>query len=201
MGVNAVEEMIPIMQSLRKLKEKAEKRKSLIPAFPLPGAPSDRMTPMFNMNVIRGGLKDNVVPGECRLTLNRRYLPEEKVEEVISEIQAAIDEGKKNSKLLDLQVRYYNLYSAVVIDPETEAIKKMQKAASAVWGYDQFLLGGITASSDLGMVLEAMAPEKPQVTCCGLIRPENNLAHAADENVPVKDLLALTKLLVHYYAF
>jgi succinyl-diaminopimelate desuccinylase len=201
MGINAVEEMIPVMQSLRQLKEKSQKRKSPIPAFPLPGAPSDRMTPMFNMNVIRGGLKDNVVPGECQLTINRRYLPEEKVEEVTSEIQAAIEEGKKNSKLLDLRASYYNLYSPVVIDPETEAVKKMQKAASAVWGYEQFLSGGITASSDLGAVLEAMAPEKPQIACCGLIRPENNLAHAADEYVPVEDLLAMTKLLVHYYAF
>jgi succinyl-diaminopimelate desuccinylase len=201
LGVNAVEELIPIMQSLMQLKRQSEKRTSQIPAFPLPGAPSDRMTPMFNLNVIRGGIKDNVVPGECRLTINRRYIPEEKFEEVISEIQAAVDEGKKKSKILELLVNYYNLYSPVVIDPETQAAKKMQAAASAVWGFEGFIQGGITGSSDLGMVLEALQPEKPQIACCGLIRPENNLIHAVDECVPIEDLLAMTKLLVHYYVF
>jgi succinyl-diaminopimelate desuccinylase len=201
MGVNAVEEMIPVMQSLMHLKQKSEKKTSSIPAFPLPGAPSDRMTPMFNLNVIHGGVKDNVVPGECRLTINRRYIPEEKVEDIISEIQAALEEGKNKSKLLDLQASYYNLYSPVVINPETPAVKKMQKAAAAVWGYQDFIQGGISASSDLGMVLEALLPETPQIACCGLIRPEKNLAHAVDEYVRLEDLLAMTKLLVHYYAF
>jgi acetylornithine deacetylase/succinyl-diaminopimelate desuccinylase-like protein len=102
---------------------------------------------------------------------------------------------------LDLPVHYYKLYSPVVIDPDTEAAKKMQTAATAVWGYQNFLLGGITASSDLGMVMEALQAERPQVACCGLIRPDENSAHGADEYVLVEDLIAMTKQLVHYYVF
>ena len=79
MGVNAIEELIPVMQALMDLKRDVEKRESRLAALPLPGAPSDRMTPMFNLNVIRGGVKENVVAGECRLTVNRRYLPDETV--------------------------------------------------------------------------------------------------------------------------
>jgi succinyl-diaminopimelate desuccinylase len=193
--------MIPVLRSLMDLKRQAEKKTSRIPSFPLPGAPSDRMTPMFNLNVIHGGVKDNVVPGDCRLTVNRRYIPEERVEEVIAEIEAAVNQGRKKSKLLDLPVHYYNLYSPVVIDPDNEAAKKMQAAATAVWGYQDFLTGGITASSDLGMVLEALRAERPQVACCGLIRPDKNSAHGTDEYVLVEDLIAMTKQLVHYYAF
>lgn len=201
MGINAIEEMVPVMQSLLHLKGQAEKKTSRIPAFPLPGAPSDKMTPMFNLNIIHGGVKDNVVPGECRLTINRRYIPEEKYGEVISEIEAAINQGREKSKLPDLLVNYYNLYSPVVIDPDTEAVKKMQTAAAAVWGYLEFLLGGITASSDMGMVLKALLPERPQIACCGLIRSGINSAHGADEFVLVEDLISMTKQLVHYYAF
>ncbi len=171
MGVNAIEEMIPVMQSLMNLKRQAEGKTSRIPTFPIPGAPSDKMTPMFNLNVIHGGVKDNVVPGECRLIVNRRYNPEEKVEEVIAEIEAAVDQGRKKSKLLDLLVHYYKLYSPVVIDPDTEAAKKMQAAATAVWGYRNFLIGGITASSDLGMVLEAIRADRPQGR---LLRPDSS---------------------------
>jgi succinyl-diaminopimelate desuccinylase len=201
MGVNAIEEMIPVMESLMELKGQAEKKTSQIPAFPIPGAPSDRMTPMFNLDVIRGGVKDNVVPGECRLTINRRYIPEEKADEVMAEIDEALLRGRKKSKLLDLQVNYYNLYSPVVIDPDTEAVKKMQAAAAAVWGYQDFILGGITASSDLGMVLEALKAERPRIACCGLIRPGVSAIHGADEYVLVEDLIAMAKQLVHYYVF
>ncbi|MBI5605621.1 MAG: ArgE/DapE family deacylase [Deltaproteobacteria bacterium] len=201
MGVNAVEEMVPVMQALIDVKKQVEKKTSRIPALPIPGAPSDKMTPMFNLTILRGGFKDNVVPGECRLTVNRRYIPEEKYEEVIAEIETAVKKGKAKSKLLDLKVDYYNLYSPVVIDPDSEAVKKMQAAAAAVWGYQHFLRGGITASSDLGIVLETLRAEQPQVACCGLLRPGITAAHGADEFVLLEDLIALTKQLVHYYVF
>ena len=65
------------------LKKKVEKRASSIPAIPIPGAPSDKMTPMFNLNVIRGGVKENIVASGCQLTVNRRYLPDELYEDVV----------------------------------------------------------------------------------------------------------------------
>ncbi|MFH1091369.1 MAG: M20/M25/M40 family metallo-hydrolase, partial [Pseudomonadota bacterium] len=90
MGVNSIEEMVPILQELMTLKKEVEKRLSRIPAFPMPGTPYDKMSPMFNLNVIRGGRKDNVVPGDCTLTINRRYIPDEVYEDVVSEIEAAV---------------------------------------------------------------------------------------------------------------
>lgn len=156
---------------------------------------------MFNLNVIRGGVKENVVAGECLLIVNRRYLPEERYEEVVSEIETAVNHGLKNSKLLDLKMDFYNVFSPVQIDPETDASRKMRAAATAVWGYQDFLFGGISASTDLGMVMKELQPERPQIACCGLSRAANNLAHAADEHVIVEDLISVTKQLVHYYAF
>jgi len=96
---------------------------------------------------------------------------------------------------------FYNIFSPVEIDPETDASKKMRAAATAVWGYRDFVFGGISASTDLGMVLGQLQPERPQIACCGLLRSGNNLAHAADEHVHVEDLISVTKQLVHYYAF
>ena len=116
-------------------------------------------------------------------------------------METAIRHGLKQSKLLDLKVDFFNVFSPVEIDPETDASKKMQAAARAVWGYQDFLFGGISVSTDLGMVLKELEPEKPQIACCGLTRAGNNLAHAADEHVLVEDLVSVTQQLVHYYAF
>ena len=104
LGVNAVEEMIPIMQELMELKAVSEKRLSAVPALPIPGNPNEMMTPMFNLNIIRGGTKDNIVPGECTLTVQRRYIAEETYKEVEAEILEAVERGRKKSKLLDVRI-------------------------------------------------------------------------------------------------
>jgi succinyl-diaminopimelate desuccinylase len=201
LGVNAIEEMIPVIQELLLLKQDVQKRLSRIPTFPLPEVPYDKMTPMFSMTVVQGGTKDNIVPGECRLTINRRYIVDERYEDVIGEIREAVARGREKSKLLDLKVDFSHIYSPVEIDPESAASKKMRAAATAVKGYDEFIFGGISGSTDLGLVVDALKPEKAEIACCGLVRASDIRAHAADEFVYIEDLLNMTKELVHYFAF
>ncbi len=201
LGVNAIEELVPVMQELLVLKKEAEKRLSRIPTFPLPGCPYDKMTPMFNLDIIRGGTKENIVPGECRLTINRRYIVDERFDDVVAEIKAALERGRKKSKLLDLIVNVVHAYPPVEVDPESAAVKKMKEAKKAVKGYDFFLAGGISGSTDLGFVAEALKPTPVEAAGFGLVRASNIRAHAADEFVYVEDLVSMTKELVHYVGF
>lgn len=201
LGVNAVEEILPIMDELMTLKQSVEKRQSRIPAFPHPRNPSDKMTPMFNLTVVHGGVKDNVVPAECRLTINRRYIDEEEYEDVISEIQAAVERGRARSKLLDLSEDIRHLYAPVAFDPRTAALEKWMQAIKAARGYDQLIFGGIGGSTDLGLVLSALEPQKAEVLTAGVARASDLRAHGADEFVYIEDLISLTKQLVHYFAF
>ena len=201
LGVNAVEELIPVLHELLTLKKDVERRLSRIPTFPLPEVPYEKMTPMFSMTVIRGGTKDNIVPGECKLTINRRYIVDEIYEDVLTEIQEAVKRGREKSKLLDLKVDFNHVYSPVEIDPDSPASKKMRAAATAVKGYEDFIFGGISGSTDLGLVANALKPEKVDVACFGLVRASDIRAHTADEFVYVEDLITMTKELVHYFAF
>lgn len=201
LGVNAVEELVPVMQELLDLKKDVEKRLSRIPTFPLPNCPYDKMTPMFNLNIISGGTKENIVPGTCELTINRRYIIEEKFEDVIKEIEEAIERGRKKSKLLDLSINVVHSYPPVELDSENPAIKKMLEAKKAVKGYEHFIYGGISGSTDLGFVAQALMPKKTEAAGFGLIRASNILAHAVDEFVYVEDLVFMTQELVHYMAF
>jgi succinyl-diaminopimelate desuccinylase len=201
LGINAVEEMIPVLQELRNLKQDVQKRLSRIPAFPTKGYPYEKMTPMFNMNVMRGGTKDNIVPGECRLTVNRRYHVDERYEDVVAEIREAVNRGRKKSKLVDLKIDFNCSYGPVEIDPQSPASQKMRAAASAVMGYSDFVFGGMGGSTDLAMVADVFKPEKLDVACFGLIRADDIRAHTADEFVYIEDLVSMTKELVHYFAF
>ena len=201
LGINAIEEMVPILQELLTLKKDVQKRLSRIPAFPAPGYPYEKMTPMFSITVMQGGTKDNIVPGECRLTVNRRYLVDERYEDVVAEIREAVARGRQKSKLIDVKLNFNCSYGPVEIDPQSPASKKMRAAATAVKGYTDFLYGGISGSTDLAMVADALKPEKIDVAAFGLVRAEDIRAHAADEFVYLEDLISMTKQLVHYFAF
>ena len=201
LGVNAVEETIPIMNELLILKKEVEARESRIPAFPRPEAPSDKLTPMFNLAVINGGTKENIVPGQCRLTINRRYIPDEKYEDVIAEIHDAIAAGRKKSKLLDVEIHTAHMYPPVEIDPDSPAAAKARQAKKAVHGDIPVISGGIAGSTDLGFVMEILKAKKPEVALFGNVRADNILAHCADEYTNIDDLAAMTKELVHYLAF
>jgi succinyl-diaminopimelate desuccinylase len=201
LGVNAIEELVPILNELMVLKREVEGRLSRIPTLPVPGCPYDKMTPMFNLNIISGGTKENIVPGGCELTINRRYTVDERYQDIVAEIEEALRKGRERSKLEDLRVRFVHDYPPVECDPELPATRKAMEAKKAVKGYEDFVFGGLSGSTDLGFVVEALKPRQVQVAGFGLVRATNILAHAADEYVYVEDLVSMTKELVHYMAF
>ncbi len=203
LGVNAVEAMVPILDELLELKQEVEQRESSVPAIPLMrslGAPSDQMTPMFNLDIIHGGTKSNIVPSECELVINRRYIPEEKYDDVVAEIQAAIDRGKAKSKALDVEVTFIHANYPFKADMESKYAIKMREALKAVHGYQDsdFLYGGASGSTDMGFVAQVLNTDK--FIGVGAITMDNISAHKADEWVRIDDLLNMTKQLVHYLA-
>jgi succinyl-diaminopimelate desuccinylase len=202
LGVNAIEELLPILNELMLLKKEVEQRLSKIPTFPVPGCPYDKMTPMFNLNVITGGTKENIVPAECTLTINRRYIVEEKYEDIVSEVEEAVKRGMKKSNLLDIKINSVHCYPPVEIDPESPAVKKNLEALKIVKGYDKFIYGGLSGSSDMGFVAEALKPQKVDVACFGPGSRDSSLkAHSADEFVYVEDLIFMAKQLGYYLMY
>ena len=130
-----------------------------------------------------------------------RYLVDERYEDVVAEIQEAVKRGRKKSKLMDLKINFNCSYGPVEIDPQSPASIKMRAAATAVKGYTDFVFGGMSASTDLAMVADALKPEKLDVAGFGLVRAKDIRVHAADEFVYLEDLVSMTKELVHYFAF
>jgi succinyl-diaminopimelate desuccinylase len=203
LGVNAVEAMVPILTELLQLKQEVEKRESKVPIVPALrslGAPSDQMTPMFNLDIIRGGTKSNIVPSECELVINRRYIPEEKYDDVVAEIRAAIERGKTKSRALDVEVTFIHANYPFKTDTKSEYAKKMRDALKAVHGYQDsdFVAGGASGSTDMGFVAQALKTDK--FVGVGAMTLDNQSPHKPDEWVRIDDLINMTKQLVHYLA-
>jgi succinyl-diaminopimelate desuccinylase len=84
LGENAIEKASPLIQALLDLKDKVEQRKSSVPTNPNTGLSC--MEGRLNINMIKGGIKVNVVPDECLISVDRRLIPEENLEDARKEL-------------------------------------------------------------------------------------------------------------------
>ena len=193
MGINALEEMVPIMVELMKLKKEVEMRESA----DIPGIrPSDsgqrmNMSPMFNLDIIRSGDKENIVPDLCTLTVNRRYIPDEKYKEVIQEIEDAINRGKAKSKALDVKITIKYDYPAFKNDPNSPANSRIKKVMSLVQGVpeDEIAVVGSSGSTDMGFLTDY------DVLIHGNSSVVSN-AHGINETIKLKDVLTYIKEII-----
>ena len=149
--------------------------------------------------LIKGGVKSNVVPGTCSFVINRRFIPEERLEDVVAEVERAVDKGKQRSRALSVTLEHQLDYPPVVFDMNSPHMERLKRTRRNVCGYEDFLVGGISGSSDMGFVAEALSTT--QFIGMSPARADNLSAHSADEHVGIPDLVMMTKELVHYLVF
>lgn len=197
-GVNALEGMIPILNSLTALKAKVEQRESRYSREPSQRATSPYRTARLSLNVIDANGKHNVLPSRCRLVADRRYIPEENVEEVEAELRAAVDAGLLQSEI-DATVTIQRGYPPMTVDIDGPVAQKMKAVLKLVQGYNdadftRFISFG---SSDMALLQRATGTD--QMAIFGVGRDGEGNFHAPNENVRISDLLALTKELAVYF--
>ena len=197
LGVNALEEMIPILYELMELKKKVEVRQSKdIPGLPRPGSKeSFNMGPMFNLDIIRSGEKSNIVPDSCILTINRRIIPDERYKDVKQEILEAIDRGRAKSKALDVRTTFNYMYPAFRVNPKSPPINRIKKVMSLVQGLpeDQIEMLGMAGSLDMSFVSEILKID--DIIIHGIATLGSN-AHGVNETVKLKDMKIYIKELI-----
>jgi succinyl-diaminopimelate desuccinylase len=197
MGVNALEETIPILVELMKLKKTVEARESkIIPGLPQFGTGEKRnMTPMFNLDIIHSGTKTNIVPDLCKLTINRRVIPDENIEEVKKEIAEAIERGKAQSKLLDVKTTYIYDYPPMTADPSAPDITRIKNVIMEVQDVpdEKVFIVGNAGSTDMGYVSEILNTNDIIFHGVGTI---GSNSHGVNEYIRMKDVLTYIKELI-----
>jgi len=197
LGVNALEEIVPILNELIELKKIVEKRESKdIPGLPRPGSNETfNMSPMFNLDIISSGQKSNIVPDSCVLTINRRIIPDEKYDNVKREILEAIERGKAKSKALDVKTTFNYMYPALIINPNSPPIKRIKKVMSLVQNVseEKIPMFGTAGSLDMSFVSQILNVE--DIIIHGLATMGSN-AHGVNESVNLKDIRIYIKELL-----
>lgn len=198
-GVNALEAMFPIFEELMKLKEQVERRESRYRTEPTKRSASPFRTARLGINFMEANGKHNMLPGRCRLLVGRRYIPEENVDEVEAELRAAVERGRQRSVATQVEVQVRRGYPPMTIDIDGPVAQKMKQALKLVQGYREedfhrFISFG---SSDMALLQQLTGTD--QMAVFGVGRDGEGNFHAPNENVRVKDLLAMIKELVWYF--
>ncbi|MHC1631601.1 MAG: M20 family metallopeptidase [Methanotrichaceae archaeon] len=188
LGVNAIEQALPVIEAILDLKKIVESRRSSLRASSeLEEFGLTQVRPMLNLTVIEGGIKENIVPDRCVIRGDRRVIPEEKMNEAAAEMERAV---KRSG--IELDWRTWNGYPPMKIDPHHHWVDQVSKALEKAIGKTP-KLAGAQYSLDQSYVVDVT-----KIPACvyGVGRQTDCNPHGADENVTLEDLKIYAKFMV-----
>jgi succinyl-diaminopimelate desuccinylase len=183
LGENAVEKAVPILEKLLQLKEKVTARKSKVLTHPETGL--DHMVARLNINMIQGGLKVNIIPDQCIISIDRRLIPEENMEEARREIMDALETVPDVKWEVTSEFKIPS--QEPCDDPITDKLSVIMKEVIGEGG--KF---GEMGSGDLGNIV--VKEWGGRIFGLGVIRTESNM-HGIQEFVFQKDIEDLAEII------
>ena len=176
-GVNAIEHM-------RLLLNEWDALPFTLPAHPLLGEFTR------SLNTIQGGVKTNVVPDQCTVSIDMRTLPGQDHAEIFRQVEALIEKLSGSVDQFKATVVVSNDRPPVMTDPHHPFVVRFNQAAETATG-TRPAPRGMFAFTD-GSIL---APRlKLPLVVCGPGQP--NIAHQPDEYVEISQLTESAKILL-----
>ncbi|MEM4311032.1 MAG: M20 family metallopeptidase [Nitrososphaerales archaeon] len=146
--------------------------------------------PKVSVTMIRGGVKENMIPESCLVSLDRRIIPNESLESVKREIEEILEGMKREDKDLVYECWIKGNYEPAEIPEDAEIASVMRKNVELVTKERQLPFGLPAATDMRNFVNDAKIPA---VT----FGPGNlREAHSIDEYVEVKQLVNASKVLI-----
>ena len=186
LGENAVERASLLIQALLSTKEKITGRRSDIDVHPSTGL--TKMEARLNINKLSGGTAVNIIPDQCLVSLDRRLIPEEDVEEAERELMDALSSVEGVDWEVERVLRIPTVPPCR--DPVVDELAQIIEAVTGESG--KF---GEMISGDLPHVAASAWGAKE--FGLGVIRPECNI-HGRDEFVYQKDIEDLAQIISRF---
>lgn len=176
-GINAIYKMMKIIDAIKAFSTKLEgRRHSLL------------TPPTINVGTIEGGTITSAVPAHCRITVDRRILPNETPEGGKRELEALIEDLRREDPELKARVSILMEALPMEVSEDEEIFKTMQEAIEEVLGYRPSPKG-FTAVCD-AQVLVNQAKTPTVIFGPGSI----SQAHKPDEYVEIDQVIDAAKI-------
>jgi succinyl-diaminopimelate desuccinylase len=180
LGENAVEKASTVLDSLLELKSRVASKKSAMDAHPETGL--QKMEPRLNINMIKGGLKVNIIPDECTISIDRRLIPEENIEQATKEIVDVLESFPGVLWETTVIIPPVPPCTDPMVDKLVAIIKKVTGNSGKA---------GEMGSGDLAPVVQDWGGQELQL---GVIRSYSNI-HGKNEFVLIKDIEDLAEII------
>jgi succinyl-diaminopimelate desuccinylase len=185
MGINAYEKMVKVSQKLF----------DLLPSFAtvISSYPTEReeeQHPMMMLGgVVRGGVKTNVVPDRCMITIDRRLIPEEESADAYAQIMGAIEAVQQEDPEIRVEVETELEVEAASIPPDSRLCQDLSVAHRDVYGTSPRLVISPGFNDPRFLIKRAGIPTVTYGP--GILKQ----AHQPDEYVNIEDLVKATQVL------
>jgi succinyl-diaminopimelate desuccinylase len=185
LGENAIEKASPLIQALLDLKHKVEQRKSNVPTHP--NTKLNRMEGRLNINMIKGGIKVNVVPDECLISVDRRLIPEENLEDARKELLDTL------ASVPGVTWQLERAHGIPTVPPADDPV--VDRLADII--RDTIGEGNKFGEMGSGDLSHIVAQWGCKAFGLGVIRPECNI-HGKEEFVYIKDIEDVAKIIARF---
>jgi acetylornithine deacetylase len=177
-GINAIDQMADIVVELRGLADRLRERR-----HPLVGSPT------LSVGTIEGGMLTPMVPGRCRITIDRRVLPNEAPPDAVQQVREAIDRVRHRRPDLQADVRMLAFAPPMETDSGNPLVSSLRAATGRILGRDPGVHGWAATCDANLLVNEGKTPTV--VFGPGSIADQ---AHKPDESVAIEELIAAAKI-------
>lgn len=149
--------------------------------------------PSLNVGTISGGEKVNIIPAGCTIEIDRRSIPGETPEELIAQLEAAVELAKQRFPELTATVELMFAGRPFELDETSEVVRGVSLAIEAVTGKPAELVG-FRGASDARFMAELGA----QTVVIG--PGDIATAHTAKEHVNLDELAACAAIYAGAFA-
>jgi len=116
-GNNAIHQMTKVVNALMKLNLSGKKE----PFFEYGSA--------FNVSLIKGGVSINIVPDECEVSIDIRYLPSQNKQEILAKIKKTLSNLKKKNLSIFYKIEFLRHEPPFLTNPSHKFVKLLQEIA------------------------------------------------------------------------
>jgi len=189
-GINALEKMVPVLDQIFNHMSKN------LPSHPELGQCSITIT---NLICKPGTL--SIVPDNCEISVDRRYVPGETLDSIVAEFEEMLGEFKKTDPEFNAtayirtfveksytgyEKRVQKHHPAWIIEKDHPYVRKTCQAIKKVGriGATGYFVGGVDGALTAGLM---------GIPTMGYSGADENLAHTYDEHIPIKTLVEDTE--------
>jgi succinyl-diaminopimelate desuccinylase len=144
--------------------------------------------PTLNIGTIAGGIKTNVVPDACRITVDIRTVPGQNHQAILAQIEDLLEALRRKNTTFQGEVRVISDLPALETSPQDPLVKAALRASQAVTGQAQKPQGVMYYTDGVVFVPQLKIP----MVICG--PGKAGLAHQPDEYVEIPKVHAAARI-------